>query len=213
MNDVVAGTMVQIRNVPVELHRRLKARAALEGLSMSEYVLREVTRSLERPSRAEVIQRLRSRPEIEARRRGGRGGARGTGAVRRVIVLDASAVVELLLGTARALDVVDLLEDDTQTVHAPQLLDVEVLGVLRRLSLRRRDQPGGRGRALDDYRDLGIERHDHEPLLERAWAIRDNVTAADAMYVALAEALPARLLTFDARLSNAPGLRGIVAHP
>lgn len=65
MNDVVMGTMVQIRNVPVELHRRLKARAAMEGLSMSDYVLREVTRSLERPSRAEVIERLRSRPRLK----------------------------------------------------------------------------------------------------------------------------------------------------
>ncbi|WP_291982360.1 hypothetical protein [Luteitalea sp.] len=57
--------MVQIRNVPVELHRRLKARAALEGLSMSDFVLREVTRVLERPSRAEVIERLRSRPRLK----------------------------------------------------------------------------------------------------------------------------------------------------
>lgn len=57
--------MVQIRNVPVELHRRLKARAALEGLSMSDFVLREVTRVLERPSRAEVIERLRSRPKLK----------------------------------------------------------------------------------------------------------------------------------------------------
>jgi antitoxin FitA len=57
--------MVQIRNVPIELHRRLKARAALEGLSMSDYVLREVKRALERPSRAEVIERLRSRPRIK----------------------------------------------------------------------------------------------------------------------------------------------------
>lgn len=57
--------MVQIRNVPMELHRRLKARAALEGLSMSDFVLREVTRALERPSRAEVIARLRSRPRLK----------------------------------------------------------------------------------------------------------------------------------------------------
>lgn len=57
--------MVQIRNVPVELHRRLKARAALEGLSMSDFVLREVTRVLDRPSRAEVIERLRSRPKLK----------------------------------------------------------------------------------------------------------------------------------------------------
>ena len=56
------ATMVQIRNVPPDFHRRLKARAALEGMSMSDYVLREVGKSLERPTRAEVLERLRTRP-------------------------------------------------------------------------------------------------------------------------------------------------------
>jgi len=130
-----------------------------------------------------------------------------------VIVLDASVVVELLLGTSRALAVIDVLEDDTQTVHAPHLLDVEVLSVLRRLVLRGVISAQVARHALDDYQALGIERHDHDLLLDRAWAMRDNVTAADAMYVALAEALPARLLTFDARLSSAPGLRAFVAQP
>ena len=54
--------MVQIRNVPQEFHRRLKARAALEGMSMSDYILREVGKALERPTRAEVLERLRTRP-------------------------------------------------------------------------------------------------------------------------------------------------------
>jgi len=54
--------MVQIRNVPVEFHRRLKARAAIEGMSMSDYILREVGKSLERPTREEVLERLRARP-------------------------------------------------------------------------------------------------------------------------------------------------------
>ncbi len=54
--------MVQVRNVPAELHRRLKARAALEGLSMSEFVLRELRKSLERPPRGEILERLRSQP-------------------------------------------------------------------------------------------------------------------------------------------------------
>ena len=53
--------MVQIRNVPLELHRRLKARAAMEGMSMSDYTLREVAKALERPMRAEVLARLRTR--------------------------------------------------------------------------------------------------------------------------------------------------------
>jgi plasmid stability protein len=58
----MSSTMVQIRNVPPEFHRRLKARAAVEGMSMSEYILREVGKALERPTRAEVLERLRSRP-------------------------------------------------------------------------------------------------------------------------------------------------------
>jgi antitoxin FitA len=56
------STMVQIRNVPIDLHRKLKARAALEGLSMSDYVLRELRKALDRPTREEVLERLRSQP-------------------------------------------------------------------------------------------------------------------------------------------------------
>jgi len=56
------STMVQIRNVPDEFHRRLKARAAMEGMSMSDYILREIAKSLERPTRQEILERLRSRP-------------------------------------------------------------------------------------------------------------------------------------------------------
>jgi plasmid stability protein len=58
----MSSTMVQIRNVPPEFHRRLKARAAMEGMSMSDYILREVGKALERPTRAEVLERLRTRP-------------------------------------------------------------------------------------------------------------------------------------------------------
>lgn len=58
----MSGTMVQIRNVPTELHRRLKARAAMEGLSMSDFVMREVRKALDRPTRQEIIDRLRARP-------------------------------------------------------------------------------------------------------------------------------------------------------
>ena len=58
----MSATMVQVRNVPPEFHRRLKARAAMEGMSMSEYILREVGKALERPTRQEVLDRLRTRP-------------------------------------------------------------------------------------------------------------------------------------------------------
>ena len=58
----MSKTMVQIRNVPAEFHRRLKARAAIEGMSMSDYILREIGKALDRPTRQEVLDRLRSRP-------------------------------------------------------------------------------------------------------------------------------------------------------
>ena len=64
----MSKTMVQIRNVPVELHRRLKARAAMEGMSMSDYILREVRKALDRPTRQEILERLASQPVRRVRR-------------------------------------------------------------------------------------------------------------------------------------------------
>jgi plasmid stability protein len=61
------SAMIQIRNVPDEIHRRLKARAALAGMSLSEYLLRELERSLERPTREELLARLRALPRVEPR--------------------------------------------------------------------------------------------------------------------------------------------------
>jgi antitoxin FitA len=58
----MSKTMVQIRNVPIEIHRRLKTRAAIEGMSMSDYVLREVRKALDRPTRQEILERLIARP-------------------------------------------------------------------------------------------------------------------------------------------------------
>ena len=65
----MSGTMVQIRNVPVELHRRLKTRAAIEGMSMSDYVMRELRKALDRPTRQEVLDRLRAQPVRRLERR------------------------------------------------------------------------------------------------------------------------------------------------
>ena len=61
--------------------------------------------------------------------------------------------------------------------------------------------------ALEDLRALDMDRHPHEPLLERVWGLRENLTTYDAVYVALAEALDARLLTCDGRIGRAPGMR------
>lgn len=122
-----------------------------------------------------------------------------------MIVIDASALIELLLNTPRAAPIADRALTSNESVHAPHLVDVEVTQVLRRYarsgvltSLRARQ-------SLDDLADFPIERHAHTDLLPRAWQLRDAMTAYDAMYVALAEALSASLLTCDARLARAHG--------
>lgn len=124
-----------------------------------------------------------------------------------MIVLDASAVVELLLGTDRGRMVAARLEDPEIALHAPHLVDVEVLQVLRRYVRDGELDRSSAAVAIDDFRALDVERHAHEPLMERVWELRENLTAYDAVYVALAEALDARLLTCDARLARAPGVR------
>ena len=123
-----------------------------------------------------------------------------------MIVLDASAVVELLLGTAAGHSVADRIADPRVGLHVPHLLDVEVAQTLRRLEREGELGPGAAASALGELRALDLERHAHEPLLDRVWALRRNLTAYDAVYVALAEALDADLLTCDARLARAPGM-------
>jgi predicted nucleic acid-binding protein len=124
-----------------------------------------------------------------------------------VIVLDASALVELLLGTETGRAVGARISDPGLALHAPHLADVEVAQALRRYVREGVLEASAAAAALAELRTLDLERHSHEPLLERVWALRENVTAHDAVYVALAEALDAPLLTCDARLARAPGLR------
>lgn len=122
-----------------------------------------------------------------------------------MIVVDASAVLELLLQTPLATDIADRVFDARESVHAPHLLDVEVAQVLRRLVRARTLAKTRALEALVDLTELAIERHSHEPLLRRMWAMRDALTAYDAAYIALAEALDAPLLTCDGKLSRAHG--------
>lgn len=121
-------------------------------------------------------------------------------------VLDASAVVELLLGTALGRAVAARVSDPAIDLAAPHLLDVEVAQALRRYVRDRTLTPREAAGALDDLRALDIERHGHEALLDRVWALRENLTAYDAAYVALAEALGTTLLTCDRKLARAPGM-------
>jgi predicted nucleic acid-binding protein len=123
-----------------------------------------------------------------------------------VIVLDASAVVELLLGTEQGRSIAARIEDPALGLHAPHLVDIEVAQTLRRYVREGELAPTSASSALDDLRSLDLERHAHEPLLDRIWSLRQNLTAYDAVYVALAEALDTILLTCDRKLARAPGI-------
>jgi predicted nucleic acid-binding protein len=122
-----------------------------------------------------------------------------------MIVVDASALLEALLRTPAAEAVERWLFDARQTLHAPHLLDVEVAQVMRRYTASGAiDAERGRT-ALADLADLPLRRYPHDFLLPRVWELRNNLTAYDAVYVALAEALDAPLLTRDQRLATAAG--------
>ena len=120
-----------------------------------------------------------------------------------MIIVDASVVLEVLLGTAAGRRAEAVLFDHDAALHAPHLLDVEVAQVLRRYAAAGEIKPGRAAEALDDLADLPITRHEHVLLLPRIWQLRHNVTAYDAAYLALADVLDATLVTRDAKLARA----------
>jgi predicted nucleic acid-binding protein len=127
-----------------------------------------------------------------------------------VIVVDASAVLEMLLRTVAGDRVQDRILASPGLMHAPHLIDLEAAHVLRRLALAR-EVTTDRGRqALTDMADLPITRYRHDLLLERIWELRYHLSAYDAAYVALAEVLGAPLVTCDKRLGKARGHRATV---
>jgi len=122
-----------------------------------------------------------------------------------MIVVDASALLEALLRTPAAKAVDRRLFEARQTLHAPHLLDVEIAQVVRRYAAHG-EIDGERGRmALADLADFPMRRYPHDFLLPRIWDLRNNLTAYDSVYVALAEALDAPLITRDQRLAAAAG--------
>ncbi|HVQ77097.1 MAG TPA: type II toxin-antitoxin system VapC family toxin [Candidatus Binatia bacterium] len=122
-----------------------------------------------------------------------------------MIVVDASAMIELLLQTHLGSRVEARLFRDGDDFHAPHLLDVEVVQALRRL-VRTGDVPIARAEdAMEDLTLLDILRHPHVDLLDRVWQLRDTITAYDGVYVALAEAFDASLVTCHGPLGAAPG--------
>jgi len=124
-----------------------------------------------------------------------------------MIVIDASALLEFLLQTPRGRRVEARLFRDEDEFHAPHLLDVEVVQGLRRLVRSGEVSSGRADEAIADLTDLDLHRHPHLDLLGRAWKLRDNVSAYDAVYVALAEAIEAPMVTCDRPLAKTPGHR------
>jgi len=119
-------------------------------------------------------------------------------------VLDASALVELLLNTRAGQAVARRIADPNLGVHVPHLADIEVAQVLRRLASRGELKAAEASTAIEDLRSLDLQRHAHEPLLDRVWALRQNLSAYDAVYLALAEVLDTVVVTCDGRLARAP---------
>ena len=127
-----------------------------------------------------------------------------------MIVVDASALLEVLLRTPAAQAVEGRLFDPEETLHAPHLLDVEVAQVIRRYAVNGEIDGERGGAALEDLAVVPLRRYPHDLLLPRAWELRNNLTAYDAVYIALAEALEAPLLTRDRRLAAAAGHRATI---
>jgi len=120
-----------------------------------------------------------------------------------VIVLDASAAVEWLLQTSAGQQIESRIYSRNETLHAPQLLDLEVAQVLRRLRGQNKISNARATEAVDDLIDLRVTRYPHAVLLPRIWQLRHNLSAYDAAYVALAEKLGATLITRDKAIAAA----------
>ena len=124
-----------------------------------------------------------------------------------MIVVDASALLEFLLQTPLGRRVEARLFRDGDDFHSPHLVDVEVTQGLRRLVRAREVSADRAAEAVADLADFDLHRHGHVDLLTRVWKLRENCTAYDGMYVALAEALDAPIVTCDRPLASTPGHR------
>lgn len=122
-----------------------------------------------------------------------------------MIVVDASAAVELLLHRTSGERLASRILDSDEALHAPQLIDLEVAQVLRRLQASHEMTPARARDAFEIYIQFPLRLHPHRPYIGRVWELRHNLTPYDAAYVALAEALEAPLVTCDRALATAPG--------
>jgi len=122
-----------------------------------------------------------------------------------MIVVDASAITELLLQTELGTRVERRVYRNDDDLHAPHLLDVEVLNALRRLVQAGEVRVERAAEAIEDLQVPRILRHGHIDFATRVWELRQNFTAYDAVYLALAESLDATVVTCDRPFGAAPG--------
>jgi predicted nucleic acid-binding protein len=122
-----------------------------------------------------------------------------------MVVIDASATLEVLLMTGIGHAAIETLLHAEESLHAPHLLDIEFAHVLRRLVQGRAIEPSIAQQALRDLSELRLVRHSHTTLLPRIWELRSSHSAYDASYVALAEFLDLPLYTCDAKLARSHG--------
>ena len=128
-----------------------------------------------------------------------------------MIVLDASAVVDVLVGSGPGAEKLrERIEEPGQSLHVPHLMDLEVLQTLRRYVLHGTLSSDRSDKAFGRLSNIAFERYPYSSLLRRIWQLKNNLTAHDAAYVALAEALAVPLITRDARLALAPGIQAEV---
>jgi predicted nucleic acid-binding protein len=127
-----------------------------------------------------------------------------------VIVLDASAVVDWLLQTPAGLRIERRIYSNNESLHAPELLDLEVAQVLRRLVREGAVSAHRAGQMIQDLLDLRLTRYPHLVLLPRIWQLRNNLSAYDAAYVALAERLGGALVSRHARLGSSSGHMALI---
>ncbi len=122
-----------------------------------------------------------------------------------MLVVDAGCLFEVVAATPGGAAIGQRMAGDAE-LFAPHVIDVEVFGVIRRHHAAGHLDATAALQAVADLADWPGERVGHRLFLDRAWELRDNVRGSDAMYVALAEAMDAVLLTTDARLGRATGL-------
>jgi predicted nucleic acid-binding protein len=121
-----------------------------------------------------------------------------------VLVADTSAVLEAIAALDAPPGLIERLAEDGD-LHAPHLIDTELLHALRRMSIAGQISDERAEDARSDFAELALVRYRHQPLNDRVWELRHNVTAYDATFIALAETLSVPLITCDARLASAPG--------